>query len=381
MEKAMNSDHEIKMWTPMTVIMVLFVMIAAAIALYRMVYGLGAATNMNDGYPWGIWLGFDLYGGVAMAGGGFTIAAAIYIFNWKKYKPIGRPAILTAFLGYLLAVIALFFDIGHPFRLWHPSIMWQVHSIMWVVAIHVILYTTTLAIESSPMFFEKFKMPKVLKFLNRYMVWAVIFGCMLSTLHQASLGAVFLIAPSKMSPLWFVGSFMPYMFLISAIAMGLAMVSTESMISCKAFNHKIDNEIFFGLARGLLTTLIIYLIVKVYYLITTNSLGLVFNGSMPSMMFLLEMAIGIIIPIIFLLNKKMRTNLRSIAAVNWLVIIGVLVNRMNACLFSFDEYNTSVVGASYFPSAMELLFTLGLISLGVVLFKMAAKYLPLFKYH
>lgn len=376
----MSSNHEIKMWTPTTMVMVLFVIIATAIALYRMVNGLGAATNMNDGYPWGIWLGFDLYGGVAMAGGGFTIAAAIYIFNWKKYKPIGRPAILTAFLGYLLAVIALFFDIGHPFRLWHPSIMWQVHSIMWVVAIHVILYTTTLAIESSPMFFEKFKMPKVLKFLKRYMVWAVIFGCMLSTLHQASLGAVFLIAPSKMSPLWFVGSFMPYMFLISAIAMGLAMVSTESMLSCKAFNHKIDNEIFFGLARGLLTTLIIYLVVKVYYLFTTNSLGLAFNGSMPSMMFLLEMAIGIIIPIVFLLNKKVRTSLNGIATVNWLVIIGVLVNRMNACLFSFDQYNTSVVGAGYFPSAMELLFTLGLISLGVVLFKMAAKYLPLFKY-
>ena len=381
MEKAMSSNHEIKMWTPTTVVMVLFALIATAIAVYRIVNGLGAATNMNDGYPWGIWAGFDLYGGVAMAGGGFTIAAAIYIFNWKKYKPIGRPAILTAFLGYLLAVIAIFLDIGHPFRLWHPSIMWQVHSIMWVVAIHVILYTTTLGIESSPMFFEKFKMPHVVKFLKRYMVWAVIFGCMLSTLHQASLGAVFLIAPSKMSPLWFVGSFTPYMFLVSAIAMGLAMVSTESMLSCKAFNHKIDKEIFFGLARGILTTLIIYFVLKVYYLITTNSLGLAFNGSMPSMMFLLEMAIGIIIPIVFLLNKKVRTNLKGIAAVNWLVIIGVLVNRMNVCLFSFDQYNTTVVGASYFPSAMELFLTLGLVSLGVVLFKMAAKYLPLFEYH
>lgn len=381
MEKTMGSDHEIKMWTPRTVVMVLFILIAGAIALYRMVNGLGASTNMNDTYPWGIWLGFDLLGGVAMAGGGFTIAAAIYIFNWKKYKPIGRPAILTAFLGYLLAVIALFFDIGHPFRLWHPAIMWQVHSIMWVVAIHVILYTTTLGIESSPMFFEKFKMDKAVHFLNRYMVWAVIFGCMLSTLHQASLGAVFLIAPSKMSPLWFVGPFMPYMFLISAIAMGLAMVSTESMISAKAFNHKIDKEIFFGLARGVLTTLIIYLIVKVYYLVTTNSLGLVFNGSMPSNMFLLEMAIGVIIPILFLLSRKVRTSLNCIAAVNWLVIIGVLVNRLNVCLFSMDQYNTTVAGGSYFPSAMEWFLTLGLVSLGVVLFKMAAKYLPLFKYH
>lgn len=375
----MNSNHENRMWTPRTVGMVLFIMIAMGIALYRMVYGLGVSTNLNDAYPWGMWLGFDVLGGVAMAGGGFTIAAAIYIFNWKKYKPIGRPAILTAFLGYLLAVIALFLDIGHPFRLWHPSIMWQVHSIMWVVAIHVILYTTTLAIESSPMFFEKFKMPKSLKLVNRIMIGAVIFGVMLSTLHQSSLGAVFLIAPSKMSPLWF-SNFMPYMFLISAIAMGLAMVSTESMLSAKAFNHKIDKEIFLGLARGLFTTLVIYLLLKTYFLVSTNSLGLAFNGSLPSNMFLLEVGLGVIIPLLFLANRKIRTSINGIAGVNWLVIIGVLVNRMNVCLFSMEEYNTAI-GSDYFPSAMELFLTVGLISLGVFLFKMAAQYLPLFKYH
>jgi Ni/Fe-hydrogenase subunit HybB-like protein len=372
----MSSEHEIKMWTPNTVVLFLFIIIGTAVAIYRLSKGLGASTNMNDMYPWGFWLGFDVLCGVAMAAGGFIIAAAIYLFNWKKYKPIGRPAILTAFLGYLMAIVALFFDIGHPFRLWHPSVMWQVHSVMWVVAIHVILYTTTLAIESSPMFFERFGMKGALNAVNKIMIGAVVFGVMLSSLHQASLGAVFLIAPSKMSPLWF-NSMLPYLFLASAIPMGLAMVSTESMLSAKAFKHEIDREIYYGLARGILNTLVIYLILKLFFLFRDAGIGAIINGSLEANMYIVEMAIGVVIPILILASKKNRTNLRSIFAVNILVIVGVLVNRLNVCLFSMQGYTTSK-GASYFPSLMEFLLTLGIVSLGVFLFKMAAKHLPLF---
>ena len=372
----MNSDHEIKMWTTNTVGLVLFMLIGGAVAFYRIANGLGAATNLNDVFPWGLWLGFDVLGGVAMAGGGFIIAAAIYLFNWKKYKPIGRPAILTAFLGYLMAVVALFFDIGHPFRLWHPAIMWQVHSVMWVVAIHVILYTTTLGIESSPMLFEKLKMDRALKAVNGIMIGAVVFGVMLSTLHQASLGAVFLIDSARMSPLWF-NDFMPYMFLISAIAMGLAMVSTEAMLSAKAFNHEIDDEIFFGLARGILITLIIYLVFKLYFLIINAGIGAAFDGSLAANMYLLEIFLGVLLPIGLLASRNIRTSLTGVFSVNILVIVGVLVNRMNVCIFSMQGYGTAR-GGSYFPSAMEFLLTLGVVSLGIFLFKMAAKYLPLF---
>ena len=190
------------MWTPATIVMVVLMIIGGAVAGYRMLFGLGAATNMNDGYPWAFWLGLDVLGGVAMAAGGFIIACAVYLFNWKKYHVIVRPAILTAFLGYLMAVVAIFLDIGHPFRLPNPMLMWQWHSVMWVVAMHVIFYTATLALEFSPMLLEKLGWHKTLKAVNKIMVGAVIFGVMLSTLHQASLGAVFLIAPSKMSPLW-----------------------------------------------------------------------------------------------------------------------------------------------------------------------------------
>ncbi|MBU0674182.1 MAG: Ni/Fe-hydrogenase cytochrome b subunit [Proteobacteria bacterium] len=372
----MKPGHEIKLWTLNTTCLVIFIIVGIIGMGYRLIHGLGAVTNLNDLYPWGFWLGFDVLGGVAMAAGGFIIACAVYIFNWEKYKPISRPAILTAFLGYLMAVVALFLDIGHPFRLWHPTIMWQVHSVMWVVAIHVILYTTTLAIESSPMLLEKTGMKTTLKLVNKIMIGAVIFGVMLSTLHQASLGAVFLIAPSKMSPLWYT-HFLPYMFLISAVAMGMAMVSTEAMLSAKAFNHKIDREIFSGLALGTFRTLALYLALKVFFLLKNAGLAPLMDNTLESGMYLFEVILGIVAPLLLLANKKGRTDLSNIMLANTLVIAGVLINRLNVCLFSMDQYAVTK-GYGYFPSIMELLITLGVVSLGIFIFKLAARYLPLF---
>jgi Ni/Fe-hydrogenase subunit HybB-like protein len=241
----MNSQQEIKMMTPTTVVLLLIMALGSIVAIYRLINGLGAATNLNDNFPWGLWIGIDVLGGVAIAAGGFIIAAAVYILNWKKYKPIVRPAILTAFFGYLLAIIALFFDIGKPHTLWHPSVMWQIHSVMWVVAIHVILYTLTLATESSPMLFEKLKMQKAVNFVGKIMVPVVIFGVLLSILHQSSLGALYLIVPAKLSPLWY-NSQLPFLFLVSAIMMGLSMVSFESIVSSKAFKHTPDMDILSG---------------------------------------------------------------------------------------------------------------------------------------
>ncbi len=371
-----GQQHDIKMWTPHTVILFVLMLVGLAAMTYRLLYGLGAASGMNDVYPWGFWLAFDVLGGVAMAAGGFIIACAIYIFNWKKYKPIGRPAILTAFLGYLMAVVALFLDIGHPLRLWHPMVMWQVHSVMWVVAIHVILYTTTLGIESSPMLLEKLGWQRTLAVLKKLMVGAVIFGVMLSTLHQASLGAVFLITGPRMSPLWYT-QFLPYLFLVSAIAMGLAMVSMEAMFSSWAFNHRIPGEIFTGLAAGLRNTLAVYLVLKLFFLIKNAGIGAALDGSLAGNMYLAEMLIGVVMPLAVLTFAGTHLDRLSLLVVNVLVIGGVLLNRLNVCLFSMEEY-AEFRGGSYLPTLPELLITLGIVALGVFLFKMAAKHLPLF---
>ena len=201
---------------------------------------------------------------------------------------------------------------------------------------------------------------------------------MLSTLHQSSLGAVFLISPSKMSPLWW-DTKLPFHFLVSAVAMGLSMVSFETMLSGKFLQHKVDKEIFYGLARGSLIVLSFYLLLKVYQLFAVASPGMAFDGSVEGNMYLLEMLIGVVVPIGILSVKKMRTNINTIFSVNIMVIVGVILNRLNVCLFSMESYN-AWRGFSYSPSWKEFLVSLGVISLGVFLYKMSAKHLPLFSH-
>jgi Ni/Fe-hydrogenase subunit HybB-like protein len=370
------NQKEIKMMTPFTKVLIAVMAVGFLVVVYRLFFGLGAATNLNDQWPWGFWIAFDVLGGVAMAAGGFIIAGAVYILNWKKYQPIVRPAILNAFFGYLLAAISITLDIGHPFRIWHPIVMWQVNSIMFIVAIHVVLYTTTLATESSPMIFEKLNMPKALKFVKLIMVPIVLFGVLLSTLHQSSLGAVYLIVPSKLSPLWYSG-LLPYMFLVSAVLMGLSMVSFETILSARAFRHKHHMNILSGLARGSLITVAIYFVMKMWHLITGPGIGAAFAGSTASNMYIIEMIIGVILPLVLLSMKDMRSRVNSIFTINMLVITGILLNRMNVAIFGISGY-TAKTGADYFPSLMEFIVTLAMVAFAIFGFKLAAKYLNLF---
>jgi len=372
----MKNNHEIKMMTPFTVLLLLVIALGVVLMFYRLVNGLGAVTNLNDDFPWGLWIGFDLLGGVAMAAGGFLIAGAVYLLNMKRYKPIVRPAILTAFLGYLLAVLALILDLGQPHRIWHPAVMWQIKSVMWVVAMHVIFYTMTLAIEFSPMLYERLKWQKAVDFVNKIIVPIVLFGVMLSVLHQSSLGAVYLIVPGKLNPLWNT-TFLPYLFLVSAIMMGLSMVSLETTISGKAFKHKIDMGIISGLAKGNLIVICLYLVLKLFFLIKGPGIGAAFAGSKTANMYMLEMVVGIIIPLAMLLSANMRQNLNTVTTANILVVGGVLLNRMNVSisgLYSFQK----ATGSSYWPSWIEVIITLAIVALGIFLFKLVAKYLNLF---
>jgi Ni/Fe-hydrogenase subunit HybB-like protein len=373
----MKNNHEIKMMTPFTLLLLFVIGLGIVLVFYRLMNGLGAATNLNDDFPWGLWIGFDMLGGIAMAAGGFIIATAVYLLNMKKYKPIVRPAILTAFLGYLLAILALMLDLGQPHRIWHPAVMWQVHSVMWVVAMHVIFYTMTLAIEASPMLFEKLKWQGVVDTVNKIIIPVVLFGVMLSVLHQSSLGAVYLIVPGKLSPLWST-SFLPYMFLTSAVLMGLSMVSIEAIASANAFKHNIDFGILTGLAKGSIITLVIYLIFKLYFLAAGPGIGAAFAGTPEANMYLLEVIGGIILPLaIFGGRSKKDESVSGLVSGHILVIAGVLINRFNVSISGLYGFQ-SATGGSYFPSLIELLITLALVALGIFVFKLAAKYLTLF---
>lgn len=372
-----HSEHlGIRLITPFTLVLVALLGIAAVVGLYRLIFGIGAASNLNDDWPWGLWIGFDVLGGVAMAAGAFLIAGAVYILNWKKYKCIARASILNAFFGYLLAAISIFLDVGRSIVIWHPLVMWQVNSVMFIVALHLVLYTCTLATESSPMVFEKLGWHRALRIVNRCMIGVVIFGVMLSLLHQSSLGANYLIVPGKLSPIWY-SRFLPYHFLISAVMLGLAIVSFETLLTGKVFNHRPPRDVIEGLARGTLYIGAFYLAVKLIHLFTGPGLAAVFDGSFLANLYLVEMLVGVILPVGLLCIRSVRTNLDKIFAVDLMVVLGVLLNRLNAGVFGVSEFATRS-GGDYFPSWMELTLTVGMIAFAILGFKLCAKYLNLF---
>jgi Ni/Fe-hydrogenase subunit HybB-like protein len=371
-----SKDLGIKMVTPFTLVLVALLGLSAVVGVYRIIFGIGAASNLNDLWPWGLWIGFDVLGGVAMAAGAFLIAAAVYILNLKKYKCIARASILNAFFGYLLAAISITLDIGRSFVIWHPLVMWQINSVMFIVALHLVLYLTTLGTESSPMVFEKLGWHRALSFVSRIMVGAVMFGVALSLLHQSSLGANYLIVPGKLSPIWY-SPLLPYHFLVSAIMLGLAIVSFETLLTAKVFNHTPPRDVIEGLARGGIIIGSVYLVMKIWHLVTGPGVGAVLDGSFLGNLYLIEMMVGVILPLALLSLRSVRTSLERIFAVDIMVILGVLMNRMDVGVFGVSEYATRA-GGDYFPSFMELILTAGMIAFAILGFKFCAKYLPLF---
>ena len=240
----------------------LFMMAAGLYATFvRFTQGLGASTHLSDQFPWGIWVSFDVLCGVMLAAGGFTLTAAVHILNIKRLHSIIRPTILTAFLGYILVSAALMFDLGKPYNIWHPLIMRNPHSVMFEVAYCVMLYTTVLALEFSPIVLERFNMQKPLKIIRAILIPLVIFGVILSTLHQSSLGTLYLIVPEKLYPLWY-SPLLPLFFFLSAIAVGLAMTIFESSMSSKHFGLQLELPVLQELGRVLVVVLGVYAILR-----------------------------------------------------------------------------------------------------------------------
>jgi Ni/Fe-hydrogenase subunit HybB-like protein len=283
------------------------IMASGAYATYlRIVYGLAGSTNLTDAFPWGIWIGFDVLCGVGLAAGGFTLCAIVHIFNIEKYKPILRPTILTAFLGYSLVVVALLFDLGQPWRLWHPMVMQNPHSVMFEVAWCVMLYSTVLALEFSPVVFEKLKWNIPLKLVHSISVPVIIAGVVLSTLHQSSLGTMYLILPHKLHPLWY-SPWLPLMFYISAICVGMAMTIFESWHSSRAFNRELELPLMAGMARVLAVMLSVYLAFRFTDLTRRGALKYILENRIESWFFGLEIAL-MLLPALLLYRSHVRQN-------------------------------------------------------------------------
>lgn len=364
---------KITFWKAVFVILLL----AGAYSTYvRIFHGLGGATNLSDATPWGIWIGFDILCGVMLAAGGFTLMATVHIFNVKDYKPIARPALLTAFLGYLLVIGALMFDLGKPWNVFRVMVTWQPRSVMFEVGWCVMLYTTVLFLEFLPIVFERFRFEKPQKILRMISVPLFILGVILSTLHQSSLGSLYLIVPGKLHPLWYT-PMLPVLFWISAVTIGLAMTIFESTMSARHFpGHELEKPLIVGLGRIMFVMLIIYAVVRVQNLVSRDALQYALRPSYESTMFWLEVGLAFAVPIALLLFRNVRENPPRLYFVSILVISGFVVNRLNVAATGMEGWS----GVRYIPKWTEVSITLMVVSIGIFLFTMAVKYLPIFSH-
>jgi len=342
----------------------LIIGLAAAVGLYRFIYGLGVTTNLTDATPWGFWIGFDVMAGVALAGGGFVITAIFYMMKREEFHHLVKPAVLTAFLGYIAVIFGLMFDLGLPWNIWHMMIFWNPHSPLFEVGWCVMLYTTVLLLEFSPVALENFESyAKIRKFLMRFRFLFVLLGIMLSTLHQSSLGSLFLIMPFRLHPLWY-SNILPIMFFISAIALGLMMVSFESHVSHWLYRRKPETNLVAKLGKAAVWVLGIYFVVKMIDISISGELGLIFDGSWESGLFIAEMLISIIIPIVIFSTPKLRSKLGWQTLGSFMVIFGMIFNRINVGGFTM----LSATGDSYIPAWTEVTISFGVVSVAALVF-------------
>lgn len=349
--------------------------LAAAVGLTRFLFGLGATTNLTDSTPWGIWIGFDVMAGVALAGGGFVMTVIFYVFRRDKFHPLVKPAVLTAFLGYLAVIFGLLFDLGLPWNIWHMMIYWNPNSPLFEVGWCVMLYTTVLMLEFSPIPLEETsRYAKIRSFLLKFRFPLVMLGIMLSTLHQSSLGSLFLIMPYKLHPLWYT-EIIPIQFFISAAVLGLMMVAFESLASHWLYRRKPERDLVSGLAKAAFWVLLVYLAVKLVDIIIAGEFALIFSGTWESNLFIFEMLISTIIPIIIFAIPALRSRSGWQWTGSSMVVFGMIFNRLNVGGITM----LSATGDAYVPSWTEIAISMGVVSAAGLAFLFAVEKLHIWE--
>ncbi|OEU70747.1 MAG: hypothetical protein BA863_14780 [Desulfovibrio sp. S3730MH75] len=360
------------------------IVMGLVITVLRFTKGLGAVTNLDDNNPWGLWIGFDLLCGVALAAGGYTTSAACYIFGLKRFHSAVRPAILTAFLGYALVVFALQYDLGRPWRLPYPIFVQQgTTSLLFEVGLCVMLYLTVLFIEFTPAMFEWLGMKKIRSVVVKLTLALTIFGVVLSTLHQSSLGALYTIAPSKLHPLWY-SAYLPVFFFVSSIAAGLSMVIFEGTLSHKKLHRMMDEEylkhhdgVVLGFGKAASLVLFGYFAIKMIGLAYDNNWHYLTSGY--GLWFLVEMIGFVVLPCFLYAVGVREKNLGLIKKAAIITILGIVLNRFNVSLVAFNYHLPS--SERYFPTMMEIGISVFVVTIGVVIFRFITTRMPIFHEH
>ncbi|MDX2452642.1 NrfD/PsrC family molybdoenzyme membrane anchor subunit [Desulfosarcina sp.] len=380
-----------KFWTPGVVVLAVLMAAGAAAIAARFIGGIGYVSNLTTARPWGLWIGVDVASGVALAAGGFTTAFLAHIIGRHYYEAVVRPALLTAVLGYTFVVLGLLVDIGRSWAIWKPLLYWNPTSVLFEVAMCVMLYLNVLYLEFLPIVVERFKgrvnLPGPLAVLNgpvdgllkladtilpRIMWIFIIAGVVLSCMHQSSLGSLMLIAPTKLHPLWYT-PMLPLLFLVSAIAVGYPMVVFEATLATTSLKLDGEMKILTPLTRITIFLLGLYLALKVGDMVVRGTYVYLLDGTAQTNAFIIEVLLGVIVPWLMLLSPQLRRSRQALFIACTMIVGGVLINRINVFVVG---YRPPISEANYFPAIGEVLVTVGLIAALMFVYRFIVTYLP-----
>ncbi len=358
--------------TPFTLILFTVSVIGLYFLVERFVYGLGAVTNLNQGYPWGIWVIADIKIATALGSGGFAVAALIYIFNRYEYHALMRPALLAAVLGYTLGSAAAFIDLGRYWNFYHIVLPdhAQPNSIMFEVALCMLAYTAVLWIEFAPVIADRFGWTKLKRVLRPIMVFFIALGILLPVMHQSSFGSVLLVMGSKLSPLWY-SQWLPLYYLITAIAMGFAAVMVEATVASHRFRVPSEQHLLARLAKIVAVLIGLFLLMRLGELWLNDALWHVVAGDRHALMFQIELALFAIGFLVFASPGGRASERWSFIGASALVFATALY-RLNAAIIGIEPLDNW----SYFPSVPELMVTVGFVALEILLYLILVKLFP-----
>ena len=389
------SDHSVEpvggpiIFNRFTRFLVMFLGLWVLILAYRFATGIGTVSGLTDGYPWGMWIAFDVVTGTALACGGYAIALLVYILNKGKYHPLVRPALLTSALGYSMAALAIIIDVGRywwiwkiPLGGWPDEVRYNWNSALLEVALCIMAYAGVLWIELGPAFLEKWKATSKssglikfaeagLKFYDKAMIWIIALGILLPTMHQSSLGTLMLLGGHKLHGLWYTG-WIPLLFLISCIGMGYAVVVWESAVSSRVFNRQREDSMLISLSGAMVVVLGLFLLLRFGDIIVSGKTGMMFSSGMLSVMFWIEMAL-FAVPMLMLMRAKDRANFLTIFKASVLMMFAGALYRFDAYIVAFNPGKNW----SYFPTTLEILITLGVVAFEIFLYIVIVKRYPI----
>jgi formate dehydrogenase iron-sulfur subunit len=409
-----------KLMTPFNWVLVLLMAFGAVSLVARFALGLGGSTNLSDTYPWGLWILFDLVW-IAVAAGAFAMAGVIYVFQRKDLYALGRSAVLMGLLSYSFVTVTLLADLGLPWHFYALALNAPEHSAMFEVSWCVGLYVTILMLEFLPVPFAHFGYHQAAAALRRWngayvagavtlfiylmsrnvlyaLATAVIFGTLawifrardqkaepimlaiaavtLSTMHQSSLGSLYLLMPNMLAPQWW-SPVMPVSFFLSSIAAGTALVILVEMWIAKGWRRPLEITRLASVGQITFWALLVYLVFRLGDMAIRNQLSGAFAGSL-GMAFAAEIVLGGVLPLILLARKPLRLRTDVLCVASLLAVVGVAYNRMNVVLFAMSFRGRMPWGApeSYFPSTVEWGISIGLIAATIFLFGLGARLMP-----